>query len=171
MNTHRLICVAVCLSALFAIALPAEADTPQLSGTYAITITTLCQAQFSTSLVGGQSNNAVETIDTHNTGKIESATGTATFSGGQISGSTLGGKGDLTVIENNGAFQGNQFGIATESGGINGPYSNTATTLTLGGTTYNAAYGNIVNNVANYVTFLMVDTTKDCVEQGTAVHQ
>jgi len=171
MNTHRLICVAACLSALFAIAFPAHADTPQLSGTYAVTITTLCQAQFSTSLVGGQSNNAVESIDTHNSGKIETGMGIATFSGGQISGSSLGGKGDLTVIENNGAFQGDQFGIASESGSVSGAYSNTSSTLTFGGVTYNAAYGNIVNNVANYVTFLFVDTTKDCIEQGIAVHQ
>lgn len=187
MNTRILMLVAVvCL-----LPLDAFAGTPKLSGTYAFSLNESCQISVGThtysilqqSGVATDSdgdnnwvtNNTAPVFDTTiDDGKISVTTATARFnpkigtvvvSGFTDKGSILQAEGlsDPTMDD----LAEKPFGGATA---VN--YSNTASTLTINGLTWNVAYGNIVSGVAKYVTFSGIETEKpSCAEQGTAVHQ
>jgi hypothetical protein len=148
--------------------LDAIAATPKLSGPYAFSLTQSCQITLST--FPDQSTGDVAALETIDDGKISQAVALANFgkttvsvSGAQVKGSALLVPGLSNADES--------MSDSPFSGSFNYSIPN-ASTLIINGTQYHAVYGNIVAEIAKYVTFVVQDPNKPgCVESGTAVHQ
>jgi len=159
------------------------ATTPKISGVYDLMLTTVCQAsvpaKLTTVVVPGPNNSFVttdiETIDPNeslNTGSLNQVSGTATFSGSNVTLIGTQSSGDLVFT---GTAYGTTPGLTSQSVSTTDTYTNTATQLTLtgssGGFVYQVLYSGIVRGVAQRADLVRVDTVNGCIEQGTAVHQ
>jgi hypothetical protein len=136
--------------ALFAV--PAPAAVPKLSGTYIVNYNEVCQA----SLVNGN-NNTGESHSEALTVTFDDSTKTATLSGIDIQGA---------LVDMNGTPSG--YTQAPLSG--SGPYSNTKTTVTIDGTTFNIFYGPLKKGVAQSAAFNGI-TTGNCAASAMAILQ
>jgi hypothetical protein len=169
----------IALSTAMAAALfcgPASAQT--ISGKYIVTVTKLCQLtgtyNFSTAGLGQNYVNEIESSGSNFKQSMYQATFSPTKGNVTISGFDNGG--DLEIFHITGsivATLGSTITQAPNSGKT--PYSNTATTFTIGGQTLNAMYGQIdKKGVAHYVTFQGVfagDSGQECTEQGVVSAQ
>ena len=185
MNRRVLVLVAVvCLLPVSAIA----SGPPKLSGNYAFSLNQYCQVAVGTDTF----NNIVVrtgTVDadgdfsdgttslasvfdkTVDDGKISLTTAKATFNStsGTVVMSGLSDKGSVLLVQ--GLSDPSENLAEVPSGGTLN-FSNTASTLTINGLTWNVAYGNIVSGIAHYVTFTGIDSQKPgCADQGFAVRQ
>ena len=176
----------VCLFPLNAIA----SGPPKLSGIYAFSLNEYCQVTVGTDTFNnivvrtgaadadgdfsdGTTSLASIFDRTVDDGKISITTAKATFNptSGTAVLSGLSDKGSVLLVQ--GLSDPSENLAEIPFGGANPVnYSNTASTLTINGLTFNVSYGNIVSGVAKYVTFSGLDSQKPgCAEQGTAVHQ
>lgn len=119
-------------AALTLFAVPAGASVPALSGKYALGGSGTCQA-----LESGSSPGAIESVI--ETAKFDPATGMVKQTATSITGDLL-------------AWTGTT-GYHTKRNSKTVTYSNTATTLTLNGITYNIVYGTVTNGIAQFAAF------------------
>jgi hypothetical protein len=164
--------------AIAALVLAGSAQAQTISGKYVVTVTKFCQMvntyQF------GSANNVgdfVDGIDTSGS-NFKQSLYAATFSPakGTVSITGFDNGGDIEIFQ----FAGAQTGtlgspIAQVPNSLKSAYSNTATTFTVGGQTFNAMYGQVSKKgVAGYVAWQGVfasDQGNMCTEQGTAQAQ
>jgi hypothetical protein len=138
------------------------AGRPKLAGAYAYTIISPCQAKLTTTR---NSDGALTGINGY-FGEINHEMGTATFKAGTLVVVGLLVKGSLLNMDGHG---GNLSGPVATS--MNVVFSNTATTVTIGGKTWPAIYGNIdSSNIAHYMSFLNRDEVR-CATTGTFVRK
>ena len=152
----------------------AMAATPILSGTYAFSATSPCQAKVTivsenVMLAGDKTTGpAVKEIDTNTLGHIEETIGTAKFtpSTKTLVLNQIRIKGDALIVS---PLGGNLLARSTLTQTL--PYSNTATTVTVKGMVLDAVFSNIDSSgVAHRVDALRLDTA-NCAFHGTFVHQ
>jgi hypothetical protein len=137
--------------AVILLATPAFAGkVPALSGAYIVTYNEVCQANTNTQNGGASHSEAVLAT-------FDPGTATATLSGQDVNGA-------LVVIS------GPPTGYTTSPVEGSGPYSNTKTTLTLGGVTFNIVYGAVKKGVAQSAVFNGI-TAGNCAASAMAVHQ
>ena len=152
---------------------PAAAQT--ISGKYIVTVTKFCQLtgtyNFSTAGLGQNYVNEIESSGSNFKQSMYQATFNPTKGNVAVSGFDDGG--DLEIFHITGsivATLGSPLTQAPNSG--KSPYSNTATTFTVGGQTLNALYGQVdKKGVAHNFAFQGVfagDSGQQCTEQGTA---
>jgi hypothetical protein len=171
--------VLLMIAAACLLPLDAIAATPKLSGNYALSLSQNCQVTVGTSTYDNiELGNATTTTlanlfdQTIDDGKLSQSVGTATFnqsthtlsfSGTQVKGSVL-------IVP--GLSSDSELMTSSPDSGSFGYSVPSSSSLVLGGVTYQAAYGNIVNGIAKYVTFVTQDPSKPaCSDYGTAVHQ
>ncbi len=155
---------AAAVATLLAVA-PAVAATPVISGKYVYASSTFCQptiqieyAQDTNGQTFVNGLNLTEPEDTaHEVGlaSFDPTTLTVTFSGKKDHGSNV-------LLQTSGGLQGSMIAEKTESG--SGSYSNTATTVTLSGATYNATYGKSSKGVVEYFALVGLDSAGCSVE-------
>lgn len=157
------------------IPIQAIAAAPKLAGTYAMTYNEFCQVTLDitngTDTDSTSSQPVVTSITTVDDGKISISTATATFTPktATVALTATGAKGSILIVP---GLSGPNETMAPQSFSGTASYSTTATTFTMNGITFDAAYGMIVLGVAKYVSFTAIDPAKPaCVIQGTAVHQ
>jgi hypothetical protein len=150
------------------VAFAAQAQVPQLSGSYALILDQTCQATIA--VTQNPTGGDLTSVFPNNNGSIEKLIGTATFnvSAGTVTINDISDTGSQTIWQEPTGTVGSA--MAEASGSLSGPYSNTATTLTIGSKVLNVVYGNIVNGVANYLTLLALKPP-NCTMSGTAQHQ
>lgn len=169
----------VVIAAVCLLPLEAIAGTPKLSGTYALSLSQNCQVTVGTTSfndieLGNQTTTSLVNVfdETVDDGKFSQSVGianfnnsthTVSFSGTEVRGSVL-------IVP--GLSSPNE---AMASGPNTGSFSYSvpgSSSLVMGEVTYQAAYGNIVNGIAKYATFVALDPSKPaCSDYGTAVHQ
>jgi hypothetical protein len=148
------------LVTMLAFQIPAEAGTtPVLSGKYLDTGHYFCQPGVYVTYGTVQGAQVVTGVSVNNNGTIhahawtvnfDNTKGTATVNGPENYGSAL------LYSDSLGNSAGNPF--ATRSDSYNGSYSNTSSTLTVNGTTYQAVYGQIKNGVAQSLAIVGIDS-------------
>jgi hypothetical protein len=173
MNRHV---IAAAVAAVF-VATPALA-TPVISGKYILTIHRYCEPTFAVHnsniadadafidqvLLGGSNVNSTLALATFNPTKQS-----ASYAGFSDSG-------DVALIQYTGVTNGSSGDPITEKA-VSGKtaYSNTDTTVTFGGQTYNAFYGEVdKNNIAHHVAYQAAYTSESgfpCTEQGELSRQ
>jgi len=155
---------------------PAMATTPVISGKYIVTITKLCQMvdtyHFS-SATQESIGNYLDSIATSGS-SFKQSMYAATFSPtkGTVATSGFDSGGDVEIFHLTGTQNvtfGNTIAQTTNSGKV--AYSNTDTTVTLGGQTYSAMFGQVkkATGIAGYVAFqgaFAGDSGNMCTEQG-----
>jgi hypothetical protein len=123
-------------AAILFICRPVMAQTvPVLSGKYATTYNEICQARANTTNDSpGATYNQILVADFDNTKKTVKVTGTSVY-------------GALVVLN------GEPTGFTQASIDASYPYSNTATTITIGSHTFNALYGPLVLGTPQWAIF------------------
>jgi hypothetical protein len=138
------------------------AGKPRLVGVYAYTINSPCQAKIGTIKDG---DGDVVSLNGY-FGEIYHEIGTATFSAGTLSLTGTRVRGALAIVDGVGRKM-----SAPTATSMSVPFSNTASTITVGGKTWPAVYASIDgNNVAHFMSFLNRDGT-DCATTGTFVRR
>ncbi|MGD0192255.1 MAG: hypothetical protein ABSD74_16055 [Rhizomicrobium sp.] len=153
MSYSKLKSACVAATALLILAQPTLAGSvPKISGKYALGFTETCQA-VQTGSATGFINNFLVIANFDSTKGTVQLTGTLTAGG-------------LVVWD--GALSGlNQSPVSST---VN--YSNTATTFTVDGTTYNVAYGPLKKGVAQSAVYSGIGPDgPGCLESGTAILQ
>jgi hypothetical protein len=165
------------LAAMAAACAPASAATT-ISGKYIVTVTKLCQ-MVDTYQFGSADNvgNFVDGIETSGS-SFKQSLYTATFSPakGTVSIAGFDDGGDIEIFQLTGAVTATLGSpIVQAPNSAKTAYSNTDTSITLGGQTFNAMYGQVSKKgVAGYVAFQGVfpsDQGNMCTEQGVAQAQ
>jgi hypothetical protein len=142
--------------------------TPTLSGSYAFAMTVICQAAIFTSVVDPLSG-VLNSLVVNNSGNLTQRVGIAdfdssthqfTFSGTNLSAPQV----QLNVTG---------FGLSQAPETVAVPYSNTATTMTLGDSLpYSVAYANVTGGIAHYFAFAGTDSANSgCTHSGNAMRQ
>jgi hypothetical protein len=123
-------------TAVLFICRPVVAQTvPVLSGKYATTYNEICQARTSTTnYSAGATYNQILVADFDNTRKTVQVTGTSVY-------------GALVVVN------GEPTKLTQTAINTNYPYSNTATTITIGSHTFNALYGPLILGMPQWALF------------------
>ena len=170
----------IALAATICIAAPVQAAAPTISGKYLVTITKFCQMVNTYHFSSGTQQsigNYLDGIDTSGS-NFKQTMVAATFSPtkGTVTVSGFDDGGDIEIFQFTGSESGtlgNQIAQTPNSG--KSPYSNTDTTVTIGGQVLNAMYAQVSKKgVAGYVTFQGVfanDSGDMCTEQGVAQAQ
>jgi len=141
--------------ALFCLSGPAYPAVPEISGTYAVSVSVICQSNQTTGAEGvAPGLFAYEWSIADFNEKAGTAQITTTFVDGSL------------VVPNaaSNLTQGNSN--ATDA------YSQTSSTLTLAGTKYNVVYGLVVKDIAETFMFggiLTGQASNSCAESGTAI--
>ena len=132
---------------------PVMAQTvPMLSGKYATTYNEICQAQMNTTNVSaGATYNQILVADFDNVRKTVKVTGTSV-------------SGALVVVN------GESAKLTQTSIDATYPYSNTATTITLGSHTFNALYGPLILGVPQWALFGGI-SNDSCSASAVAIRQ
>ncbi len=128
------------------------ANVPALSGSYATSLNEVCQANLN--------NNEVNTGETHSETAIvifNSNTGTVMLNGTDTSGALV-------------VMGGTPVGYSQSPISGSGAYTNTATTVTLAGQTFNVAYGPVKKGIAQSLTFSGI-AAGNCALSGTSIRQ
>lgn len=142
---------AVLASVAFALgAVPANATVPVIKGKYAVTGNEVCQAVEGSS-TPGLIASFVETAN------FDPTTGMVAVTGA--------GSGGYLVV-----WPGDQAGYQHKTFSKMYSYSNTATTVTIGGITFDIVYGHLKKGVAQSAAVSGIDGS-GCVEADTAIHQ
>ena len=168
-------CIPLLLAAVL-FCVPASAQT--ISGKYVVTVTKLCQLtgtyNFSTAGLG---NNYVNEINSSGS-TFKQSLYQATFSPskGSVTINGFDSGGDLEIFQITGSISATLGSAITQApNSAKNPYSNTATTFTIGTQSFNAMYGQVdKKGVAHYFAFQGVfagDSGEECTEQGTASAQ
>ncbi len=158
---------------------PVPPVTPLISGTYIVSLTSLCQLTFDTKKdtetpsPSPQANGDIALLETIVNGNLEQSVGTATFDSGAG-----------TMSFDGRAIHGDIWIYTNLPGGVvmedipdtitNAPYSNTATTLTINGQVYHAVYAGISGGIvqtAMFNTLLSSGPNNHCSIRGIAVKQ
>lgn len=137
-------------TALALLTAPAFAAVPAISGKYALGASGTCQAIQSGSVVG-----LIESLN--ELANFDSTTGMVKFTGTGIFG-------DLVVWTNG------TSGYETKTINQTQTYSNTATTVTVNGITYNIVYGPVKNGIAQSAIYNGFDAN-GCPVTGVAIRQ
>ena len=155
---------------------PASAQT--ISGKYVVTVTKLCQLtgtyNFSTAGLGNNYVNEINSIGSNFKQSLYQATFSPSKGSVTINGFDNGG--DLEIFQVTGSISATLGSAITQvPNSAKNPYSNTATTFTIGTQSFNAMYGQVdKKGVAHYFAFQGVfanDSGQECTEQGTASAQ
>jgi hypothetical protein len=169
--------LSVALIGTLCVAVPASAQTV-ISGKYLVTLHKYCIPTMtvnSGSYSGGGNYVTVVTLGGSN---VENNMVLATFSPTKqnVSATGFSDDGNVMLVHYTGSVNGNS-GSPFQETAVSGksPYSNTDTTITFGGQTFNAFYGQVdKNSIAHYLTFQgdFTDEGGDsCSEQGEASRQ
>jgi hypothetical protein len=152
-------------------AAPAWAATPIISGNYVYASRTFCQPTIQLNYANDQNNqtfvnglNMTAPEDTaHEAGQasFDSSTATVTFSAFKDHGSNV-------LLQTSGGLQGSVISEKSESGSAN--YSNTATTVTLNGMTFNVTYGKSAKGISTGFELVGLDPS-GCSEQWNFTQQ
>jgi hypothetical protein len=127
-------------------------SVPVLSGKYATTYNEICQAGTNeTKYSAGATYNQILVADFDNAAKTVKVTGTSIY-------------GPLVVV--NGA----PTGLTQTSINTTYPYSNTATTITIGSHTFNALYGPLFSGMPQWAVFSGISTS-GCSASAVAIRQ
>jgi hypothetical protein len=146
---------------------PAAHATPTLSGSYAFAMTVICQTGIFTSM--DPITHAVNSFVVTNSGNLTQRVGVADFNSSThqftFSGTNL----NAPQVQQN--VPG--FGLSQAPETVAIPYSNTATTLTLGDSLpYSVAYANVTGGIAQYFVFAGRDAADSgCTHSGNAMRQ
>ena len=148
MQWKLLLCAA---AAVLSISRPVVAQTvPVLSGKYATTYNEICQAN-TTNYSAGATYNQILVADFDNATKTVRVTGTSV-------------NGALVVVD------GAPTRLTQTSINTSYPYSNTATTITIGGNTFNALYGPLVLGMPQWAVFGGI-SSGGCSASAVAIRQ
>ena len=169
----------VVIAAVCLLPLDAIAAAPKLSGSYALSLSQNCQVTVGTTTydnveLGNQTTTTLANVfdETVNDGKLSQSVYTATFDQSTHTLSVLGTQVQGSVLIVPGLSSPSEVMTSSPDSGSFSYSVPTTSSLVLGGVTYHAAYGNIVNGTAKYVTFVTQDPDKPaCYDYGTAVHQ
>ena len=158
--TLLLACVA------FSVAAPAIAATPTISGKYALSYVETCQATISYTRPSGKPY--VSTVNTVRPGHAESQMMLATFNSAthMVTGSGYSDEGDLLIIQNVAGGKVVKEVVWT----LNNSYSNSATQITVAGSSFHVVYARIVGAIAYHADFIGIPSA-GCVAHGTLEHQ
>jgi surface antigen len=129
---------------------PAWATTPKISGKYVVNYNEICQQNDPDIQFASQGQTNTETL----LANFNSTSGTVKLSG------------SVTY----GPLVGSYVALATTPMSENTTYSNTATTVTIGSTTFNVLYGPLKNGIAQSAVFSGVSSGL-CAASATAIHQ
>jgi hypothetical protein len=139
-------------AAALLLAMPASAAVPKLSGNYMVDYNEICQANTNNgSATSGETHSEALTVN------FDPTSGTATLSGFDVNGALVV-SGGVTA------------GYATTPMSGSGPYSNTKTTITLGGATFNIFYGPSKKGIVQSAVFNGI-SSGNCAASATAIHQ
>jgi hypothetical protein len=152
-------------------ATPLAAATPVISGNYVYVTRTLCQPTLTLQYAKDHNNqtfvNGVNLTTPESSGQnvgqasFDKSTATVTYSGTDDSG-------DNVLLQTSGGLQGAVISEKPQSGSTG--YSNTATTVTLNGATFNATYGKSTKGVADAFSLVGLDSA-GCSEQWDFTQQ
>ncbi|MGD0190403.1 MAG: hypothetical protein ABSD74_06650 [Rhizomicrobium sp.] len=154
-----------------ACAAPAIAATPIISGNYIFVSRTFCQPTLTLNYANDQNGqtfvngvNLTAPEDTaHEVGQasFDSSNQTVTFNSFKDHGSNV-------LLQTSGGLQGSVIAEKTNSGSVG--YSNTATTVTLNGATFNATYGKQAKGVSAGFALVGLDAA-GCTEEWNFTQQ
>jgi hypothetical protein len=139
-----------------------SATTPKLSGTYAISFTTLCQSTLTIS--AGSGSNALDSTEhavaaTFKPSKSNALVGTVEMKGWKVSGA---------LLDVNGS--GDAFAEATLSRtGVS--YAVNANSMTIGGVPYKVIPGVVTSDVIQQFAYVGIETGNNCATNGVAFIQ
>jgi hypothetical protein len=136
----------------------AAAETPVLSGVYAVTLTKICSA----TIAQGED----QALQLTGGGSISQIVGQAIFvpRAGTVSLDAVVTAGDLVRLQGTGKLIDEHRQVQSAS------FAATASTLTLGPDTYQARFGKLAKNIAGVVVIGGLDSA-GCAEQGMLVRQ
>jgi hypothetical protein len=163
--------------AAFVLSCASAAATPILSGAYTVIARNVCQQRLTADFNGSGTVDALS----FSSGDVPSAQTllSVTFNPnkGKISYAGFQDEGSSLLLQSTGSKSGTQGTLLTETP-ISGStsYSNTSTTMTIGGNVYNAVYGQIdKNGIAHTAAFMRLYTDGNppdtCSEQDEATRQ
>src|SRR5690348_12667785 len=115
-------------TSLVFLSVPAFATVPIISGKYAVSVSATCQA-----IQTGSNGGVIESLN--EIANFDSANGTVKITGTGIFGYLV-------------VWSGGTSGYQTQTINQDQSYSNTATTITVNGITYNIAYGHVKKGIA-----------------------
>jgi hypothetical protein len=139
---------ALASSLIFAPAL--AGSVPTISGKYATAYNEICQANNPSNPTPGVGETYSQTV----IASFDSKAGTVKITGTSVTGPLIG----------------NYVALSQSPISESGPYSNTATTLSIGGATFNIAYGPVKNGIAQTAVFGGI-SSGGCAATAVAIRQ